>query len=246
MIKIDSLDLPIAEAWYGVESHPGGITRVYEKYLDPYYSGSIWVISGTDRDLVVDTGTGIVPLAPFISTISGKALTAVALCHYYDHAGGMYSFDARACHRLEAEALSHPSKDWIDFGFIQDSGLSALPWSDFKINDYSRKPATPTQILEDDDVIDIGGRQLRALHIPGRTSGSLALWEENTGYLFGGETLFIDPNDYDFPPENTACYESSLRKLAKLPVTTVFGGHYGSFSGEELQHLIAHEIGRYI
>lgn len=238
------MSLPITDTWYEIESYSDDITRVYEKYIDPYWSSSIWLVCGKNFDLVVDTGTGIVPPAPFISTISKKPVIAVALCHYYDHAGGLYSFDARLCHRLDASAIKNPDKDLSD-SFIQESELFALPFKDFNLRDYTRKSTLPTLLLENNDAIDIGGREFEVIHIPGRTPGSIALWEEKTGYLFGGETLFLDPNNWDFPPEDVALYESSLKKIATLPVTKVFGGHYGSFSQDAMQHLINKEIGRY-
>lgn len=240
-----SKKLPVADTWYGVESYPGGITRLYEKHIDPYESGTIWMVSGSDRNLIVDSGTGIMPPGPAIAAISDKPLVAVALCHFYDHAGGMYSFEERACHHLEARALANPPGDWIEFEFNQHCRMSALPYADFDIEDYAMKSAPPTQLLEDGQLIDLGDRKFEVLHIPGRTPGSIAVWEQETGYLFGGETLFIDPQQRDFPPQDNSLYESSLHRLARLPVTTVFGGHYGSFSREELHQLISREIGRY-
>ncbi len=238
-------NIPIAENWYGIEKYPDGITRLRETEIDPYLSGSIWVISGSDLELVVDSGTGIMPPYPVISAISEKPLIAVALCHYYDHAGGMYSFKERACHRLEADALANPLNDWIDFGFAKKCKLSALPYANFDINDYSRKSASPTRLLEDGQIFDLGNRILEVLHIPGRTPGSIALWEEQTGFLFAGESLFIDPKNRHFPPEDNSEYEKSLLRVRNLPVTRAFGGHYESFSLEDLNKLIDDEIGRY-
>lgn len=238
------MSLPITDTWYGAETYADNIIRVYEKYIDAYWSGSIWLVRGAHADLVVDTGTGIVPPAPFIATLTNKPIIAVALCHYYDHAGGLYSFDTRLCHRLEATAITNPVEDLSD-SFIIDSQVSALPYQGFNLRAYTRRSAQPTQLLDDGDIIDIGNRELKVIHIPGCTPGSIALWEEKSGYIFGGETLFVDPNNWDFPPEDIALYESSLKKISTLPVTKVFGGHYGCFSQDEMQHLIRNEIGRY-
>lgn len=238
------MDLPIAETWYGTESYSNDITRVYEKYIDPYWSSSIWVVHGKKIDLVIDTGTGIIPPAPFISTISKNPVIAIALCHYYDHAGGLYSFSKRLCHQLEVNPIQNPNKDLSD-SFISEGELSALPYEGFNLQNYTRKSTTPTTLLEDGDIIDIGEREFKVIYTPGRTPGSITLWEEKTGYLFGGETIFIDPNNWDFPPEDITLYEHSLKKIAALPVKKVFGGHYGAFSHEAMLNLINKEIGRY-
>ena len=80
---------PIAETWYGIDPCPGGVLRVRETHVDPYMSGDIWLVRGAERDLVVDSGMGILPPGPVIAGLSEKPILAVALCSYYDHAGGM-------------------------------------------------------------------------------------------------------------------------------------------------------------
>ena len=97
---------PIAETWYGIDPCPGGVLRLREAHVDPYMSGDIWLVRGAERDLVVDSGMGILPPGPVIAGLSDKPVLAVALCSYYDHAGGMYSFEKRLCHSLDADAIT--------------------------------------------------------------------------------------------------------------------------------------------
>ena len=234
---------PVADLWYGVEHCKGNIIHIRETHINQWAAGDIWLICGLERDLVFDTGTGIFPLEPLISIFSSKPKLAVACCHYYDHAGGMYAFEDRACHSLEAEPLTKPSGKYT--ALFEDE-FYALPHEGFQATDYKQKSAAPTQLLEEGDLIDLGDRTLKVLHIPGRTPGSIALWEESTGYLFGGETVFIDPVGHEFPPEQSIeLYEQSLKRLRDLPVKKVFGGHYGAFSAEQLVDLVNQEIGRY-
>lgn len=237
--------LPIAESWYRVDSYPGEITRLSEMYIHPYQAGNIWLIAGSQQDLVVDTGTGIVPPNTVISTITDKPIIAAALCCFYDHAGGLYSFNERACHHLEAGAITDISHDNFADTFVKNAKFTASPYEGFNLNSYAVKSTKPTRLLKEGDLIDLGNRKIEVLHIPGRTPGSIALWEEDTGYLFGGESLFIDPDKNHFPPQDVLRYENSIRRLGELPVKTVFGGHYDIFSGKELNRLIENENGRY-
>jgi len=57
-----------------------------ESHIDPVAVGDIWIVRGRDRDLVIDTGSGMVAPAPLVEAIAGKPVTAVALNDYYDHA----------------------------------------------------------------------------------------------------------------------------------------------------------------
>ncbi|MEE4239160.1 MAG: MBL fold metallo-hydrolase [Anderseniella sp.] len=236
------MDKPIADIWFGVEPCEGRITHIRETHIDQWAAGDIWLIHGAERDLVFDTGTGLNSPAPIMAMLSDNPKIAVASCYYYDHAGGLYAFEEQACHRMEANSMIAPPGDEES---LLDEEFYALPYEGFKAGDYIQKPANPTLLLEDEEIIDLGNRKLTVLHIPGRTPGSLALWEEETGFLFGGETAFVDPFNHDFPPENREQYEESLRRLGRLPITKIFGGHYGSFGPEQLERLIENEIGRY-
>ena len=236
-------ELPVAEMWYGIETVDADIVRLREVHIDPYWSGSIWIVMGEDRTLVVDTGTGIVPPAPIVQTVSAKPVVAAALAHYYDHAGGWPSFDCRACHRLEAPLLADPP-DTTD-NFRRENRLRALPVADYRFSNFAVRPASATEIWNEGDRIDLGGRVLEVLHVPGRTVGSMALWDEESGDLFGGETVFPDPLDRPFPPSDVNAYEASLQKMRSLDVRRVFGGHFGPISAEEFDTFVAREIGRY-
>lgn len=234
---------PVAETWYGIEPCPCDVIRLREAHVDPYLSGDIWVVRGRDRAIVADTGTGMVSPAPVVAAITDRPVLAVALCHFYDHAGGLHAFAERACHRLEAEAVA-TAADPIEV-YVADTMLGALPRPGFTTADYALTPATPTRLLEDGDMLDLGGRTLEVLHVPGITPGAIALWEAATGFLFASDTLFRDPLGRDFAIADRAALARSLRRLAALPVTTVFGGHYGRVEGADVRSLIAAEIARY-
>lgn len=47
--------------------------------------------------------------------------------------------------------------------------------------------------LHDGEVIDIGGRALKVLFMPGHTKGSLCLLDEENKVLFGGDTISYGP-----------------------------------------------------
>ncbi len=98
-------DKPVADIWYSIEACENEILMLRESHIDPYAVGDIWLVRGRDRDLVIDTGSGMVAPAPLVEAIAAKPVTAVALNDSYDHAGGWHSFSERACHRLDAPAL---------------------------------------------------------------------------------------------------------------------------------------------
>ena len=237
------MTLPIAQTWYGIEPCEGGIVRLREAHVDPYLSGDFWLVRGKAMDLVVDTGAGIVPPAPVVEAIAGRAPLAVALCYFYDHAGGLYSFENRACHPLDAEALAE-GRNAIT-GYVCPEMVSALPWPGYDVMTYRLETRPATRLLEEGDVIDLGDRQFEVLHVPGRSLGSIAIWEPATGFLFTGDTLLDDPLERDFPVADPVAFRASLARLASLPVQRVFAGHYGGFDRARMLELIGSEIARY-
>ncbi|MEM7221338.1 MAG: MBL fold metallo-hydrolase [Pseudomonadota bacterium] len=230
---------PLAEIWYGVEAMAHGVLRLRELAIEPFLSGDLWLIQGAERNLLVDTGTGMVSPRPLVEAISGKPLMVVALNGFYDHAGGLHFFDERACHTLEAEAISRPTaKSSLVPDFVSDAMLSALPRPGFSTSDYRMIGAPPTRLLEDGDAIDLGDRILEVLHVPGVSPGHLALWEAATGALFTGDTLFNDPLARPTTLRSGAVYWESLKRLRALPVETVYGGHYGTFDRAVMLEII--------
>ncbi|MBQ3932010.1 MAG: MBL fold metallo-hydrolase, partial [Firmicutes bacterium] len=75
--------------------------------------------------------------------------------------------------------------------------------------------------LRDGDVLDLGGRPLKVIHIPGHTPGSVALLDENAGVLISGDSVQSD-NIFLFGPRRNM--KEFIRSLERLK------GLKGSFS----------------
>lgn len=73
----------------------------------------------------------------------------------------------------------------------------------------------------------IKGSTLKVLHTPGHTPGSVCYWDQESGILFSGDTLFhCGIGRTDFPGGSITDMEASLNKLATLAGTTkVYPGH---------------------
>ena len=81
-----------------------------------------------------------------------------------------------------------------------------------------RKPHSSQTIepIYDGDTIDIGGRPLKAIALPGHTPGSTALLDVKSGKLFSGDPI-QDGKIFMFGPmRNISAYILSLKRLLKL------------------------------
>ena len=88
----------------------------------------------------------------------------------------------------------------------------------FDVGSYEFFQGTPTRIVADHDMIDLGGRQIEVLHTPGHSPGHLCFWEKDTGYLFTGDLVYKDVLFAYYPSTDPEAYLTSLKKVASLPV----------------------------
>ena len=145
---------------------------------------------------------------------------------------------------VEAPAMIDPTLDTsLATAYVSDAMLRALPEADYTTAHYTLTPAPPTELFEDDNVIELGERRLRVLHLPGWTAGSMGVWEQETGLLFTSDTLYDDAQftakqDDEPPYADAGGFADSLARLRGLPVTTVHGGHFESFGRGRMIELI--------
>jgi glyoxylase-like metal-dependent hydrolase (beta-lactamase superfamily II) len=96
--------------------------------------------------------------------------------------------------------------------------------------------AAPDRLLEDNDLADFPGWQLRALHTPGHTPGHLCFQEDRTGLFFSGDHVLprISPNistDPDGDTDPLRSYLHSLAAVRDLAPTEVLPAHEWRFRG---------------
>ncbi len=241
--NLEKTSKPVADLWFSIANYANDILLIRESHIDPYAVGDIWVVRGRDRDLVIDTGSGMVAPAALIEAIAGKPVTAVALNDSYDHAGGWHSFSERACHPLDAPALAtfDAERERVS-DYLNDSTLWSLPSEGYRISDYSLKPAKPTRLVNDGDVFELGDRSLQVMHVPGRSPGGLAIWEETTGGLFTSDMLYDGDHGLAWPPAEPEAYCASIRRFRQLPVNCVYTGHYGTMDRKRMLEVIDEQI----
>jgi glyoxylase-like metal-dependent hydrolase (beta-lactamase superfamily II) len=104
----------------------------------------------------------------------------------------------------------------------------------FNVDDYQLFQGTPTRVLKDYDVIDVGGRALQVLHTPGHLPGHMCFFEKERGYLFTGDLAYKGTLYADFPSTDPEAYLASLERVAALPARRVFPAHHGLDIGPEI------------
>ena len=233
------MQIASAGTWYETKRLDDGITLIREAHVKPFYRCNIWHVRGRDRDMLVDSGMGVVSLRDHVRLVCERPLIAVGSHTHFDHIGGHYEFDERAVHAAEAEILAHPSRrNTVADKWVRDDVFAALPSSDYSAADYEVRPAPATRLLRDGGIVDLGDRHFEVIHLPGHSPGSIALWEESTGILFSGDVVYEGELLDDLYHSSVEDYLASMERLRGIPARLVHAGHFGSFGRDRLAALI--------
>lgn len=184
-----------------------------------------YLLNGTERSLLIDTGLGICNIYDEVVRLTDRPVTAVATHIHWDHIGG---------HRYFPDFYAHSAElDWLNGGFplpprvVREMVVDRCDLPEgFDVSGYTMFQGTPTRVLRDGDVIDLGGRTVTALHTPGHSPGHLCFWEAERGYLFTGDLVYKDTLFAYYPSTDPAAYLASLEKIAVLPAKRIFPGHH--------------------
>jgi len=233
------MEIATATAWYEARFVGDDVTYIGEPFVKEFYRCNIWHISGRDKDLLIDSGMGVVSLRSQVPALTQKSCIAVASHTHFDHIGAHHEFAERYVHSQEAAIMDAPTRgNTLVEPYVSDGIFTKLPPAPYKSNEYAVKAAPATRLLEDGDVIDLGNRHFEILHTPGHSPGGIVLWESDTGILFSGDTVYDGPLIDDAYHSDIQNYVTSMKRILDLPVRIVHGGHFPSFDGRRYRELI--------
>lgn len=228
-----------ATAWYRTERKDDDVTLISEPFIKEFYRCNIWHVRGTERDLLVDSGMGVVSLRQHVPLVTEKSCLAVASHTHFDHIGCHHEFEHCLVHAAEAEHLRQPTREeTLAALYVNDEIFTALPPLPYESTEYQVTGVAKPQLIDDGDVIDLGDRQFEVIHTPGHSPGGIALFEAKTGILFSGDIVYDGPLIEDTYHANAADYLASMRRLLDLPVRVVHGGHFPSYAGTRHREII--------
>lgn len=232
------MTVPIAENWYASERLSDDVTLIWEPHVDPGIRCNMWHIRGRDRDLLIDSGFGVVPLRENVALLTERPVWCLGSHSHFDHVGGHHEFDERIMHGAEADIMAAPTREntLID-AFISVDIFHAFPYDGFDIAAYTIKAAPPTRLVDEGDVIDLGDRVFNVLHLPGHSPGGIGLWEAKSGIFFSGDCIYDGKLYDDNADSNPDDYVESMERVKELPVTICHGGHHESIGRDRMREI---------
>lgn len=184
-----------------------------------------YLLNGENNSLLIDTGLGICNIYDEVIKLTDKLIIAAATHIHWDHIGGHKFFPEFYAHQAELGWLNgeFPLSAETVRNMVVDR--CDLP-KEFDVSGYNMFQGMPSRILEDGDIIDIGGRMVEVLHTPGHSPGHMCFWEKERGYLFTGDLVYKDTLLAYYPSTDPIAYLASLERIAELPVSRVFPAHH--------------------
>src|SRR5258708_40225120 len=104
------MPVEIAQRWFETRRVDDAITLLWEPHVVPLMRCNIWHVRGRDRDLLIDTGMGIVSLREAARHLLEKPVIAVATHTHADHIGGDFVVDDRLLHPRQAHPPDPPPR----------------------------------------------------------------------------------------------------------------------------------------
>ncbi len=134
-------------------------------------------------------------------------------CHF-DHVGAVCDLQEY----FNTKVMCH--KD--DLVLLQSANQSATSYGLMPV-----KIPNIDAFFNDNDIITFNDTNIKVIHTPGHSSGSVCFYVEEDKFLISGDTLFLESiGRTDFPSGSQKDIEQSIKKLYTLPDDTmVLPGH---------------------
>ncbi len=200
--------------------------------FNPIQENTYVVYDETKECIIIDAGCFTpqeeLALADFIEEKELKLKRVINTHLHFDHAFG----NAFLAKQYNVLPEAHKEDEFL---------IPAMP-------DQAKRFGFPFEIItqnlgkhiEEGDIIKFGNTELKAIHVPGHSPGSLCFYSEKEKVLFAGDVLFLESigrTDLD-RGDYAALISGISSKLLTLPdETVVYSGHGPSTTiGHEKQH----------
>ena len=199
---------------------------------DPSYDANLFLVV-SDETILIDTGTGLDPdgcVGALSKILDVKEISRILLTHrHIDHVGG-------------AKAISEACNATLYASVGEAPALLAGDQVTTAANMFGKTlERLDVRSFGYDEMISLGSEELRVLHTPGHTEGSICLYEETSKTLFSGDTVFSHGGvgRWDFPTGNLDQLLVSVENLSNMPIENMYPGHGPGVKGGAHAHIQA-------
>ena len=221
--------------WFEVYQFEHNVWAIYEPFQ--WQEVISYLIIGNKSALLVDSGNGIGDIKAIVDQLTDKPVLVLNTHSHFDHIGGNYQFETilSPSTKFSISNSKGNNSQIIKTEVSTEALCKDLPKGVTQKN-HVIKPYSITSEIKDGDIIDLGGRKVEILQIPGHTDDSVALFEEESGYLWTGDSFYEGPIWLWFPETDLPAYHQSISRLAALvpQLKALFPAHNIPYSNPSL------------
>jgi hydroxyacylglutathione hydrolase len=188
----------------------------------------MYLVIGSERALLVDTGMGIGNLAGVVKSLTDLPLTVVNTHGHPDHAGGNSNFGQVWLPPKDYYIMREMCADEYRLNDLKTFlGESNPEYKHLVDGMISFKPYN-IQPIKPGHVFDLGNRQFEVLETPGHTPGSVCLLDAKGKIMFTGDSIVATPVWMYLKhsvPVKTYCEGLKKLKEREDEFETLFPGH---------------------
>lgn len=217
--------VPLADGWFEVYKVVPGVFAIYEPHQSEETIG--YLILGTQRALLFDTGMGIGDLKELVEQLTPLPVMVLNSHTHNDHVGNNWQFDSvfslkTGFSQDNARGSREDAQAEIKAGEV----CGELP-KGFEREAYATRPWKIAGWVHDGEHIELGGRTIEVIATPGHTPDSISLFDAANGVLFTGDTYYPGTVWLYRPETDLTAYGKSVHRLAALAprVKIVSGAH---------------------
>lgn len=210
--------------WFAITEPEGGVFVIEEPFHDERVKS--FLIVGEQRAILLDTGMGVADIRAVVDALTEVPIIVVNSHAHWDHIGGNHRFDTIWIHEAESGNLrAGVGNDVLRRWFRPEHLTGPLP-DGVTAETVVIPPSTPTGLVTNGQVIDLGGRALEVLHCPGHSTGGIVLVDHANGALFSTDVAYAGAL-YVYGADDLPVYARSLHRLAALApsLRTVYPSH---------------------
>ncbi len=215
-------------------------------------SMNVYVITGMDRTLIVDTGMTRSECMETMQAALGELGVDLEKADFFmtHHHGDHFGLVSRLLterssiyiNRAEADLVHRISSGKILADVAHFISITGFPEHDLQQIippgtgvEYSARDTWPFRFIQDGDVLDAGPYRFRCLCTPGHSVGHMCLYDPDARILVAGDHVLQDitpgiqlRSDRENPLQD---YLNSLERLARLDIKTCAAGPSRRISG---------------
>lgn len=201
--------------WFEVYRVSDGVYAIYEP--GQFEEVISFLIAGNDRALLFDSGLGIGDIRAVVDNLTELDVVVLNSHTHYDHIGGNHQFDTVYGTDTDYTKRNSTGSTTADVArFLQEGWV----WKDlpehFDTASFRSEAFTIGKIVADGDVIDLGGRKLEVLHVPGHAPDAICLLDRDNRILFTGDTFYLAPLYTHLEGSDFDTYAASAARLASM------------------------------